>query len=272
MDTKQDFFISHASSDKQTYIQPLAECLTQRNVTYWLDSYEMHWGDSLVLKINDGLRDSRHVILCLSQEFLSRPWPEIELNSAFAMKMEDNSRKVLPLILNAKEQILTNYPIISGLIYREYSSPEKIADELASLARVKSMPKDHIRVAIESIHTGHLSNIVVSPRASVEWLADKAKRGAGLKDSLNTGGFQHFAIRWVLVDVEAEEAWKRMNRWDRQETHAIVKTGHGIQIASDGHQRLSDIEVRENMIFHLYAVEDFTVNDTDDGGVCYSGG
>lgn len=269
MNTKQDFFISHASADKSTYVQPLAECLTQRRVTYWLDSYEMHWGDSLALKVNDGLRDSRHVVLCLSEEFLSRAWPETELNSAFAIKLGDVNRKVLPLILNNKEQILTQYPLIAGLIYREYSSPETIADELASLVNIQSIPEGHIHIAIESIHTGHLSNITVTPRASVEWLADKAKRGAGLRESLDTGGFQHFFIRWVLVDVNAEDEWKNMDRWDRQEIHAIVKTDSGIQIALHGRQRLSDIGIYKDMIFHLYAVEDINNNDDDQGGVSY---
>ena len=260
MHTQQDFFISHASADKQTYIEPLAECLTQRRVTYWLDNYEMSWGDRLALRVNDGLRDSRHVVLCLSEAFLSRPWPEAELNSAFAIKLDDDSGKVLPLILNNKESILNHYPLVAGLIYREYSSPDSIADELASLVNIHSFPEGHIHVAIESIHTGHLSNIVVSPRASVDWLVNKAKRGAGLRDSLDTGGFQHFFIRWVLVDVNAEEDWKKMHSWNQKEIHAIVKTETGIRIASHGHQRLSDIGIYKDMIFHLYAVEDIDKN------------
>lgn len=272
MDTIQDFFISHASADKPTYVQPLAECLTQRKVTYWLDSSEIGWGDSLSLKVNDGLRASRHVVLCLSEAFLCRPWPETELNAAFSMKLDDDSRKVLPLILNNKDQILTQYPLIAGLVYREYSTPDTIAEELASLVNIHSIPEGHIHVAIESIHTGQLSNIVVSPRASVEWLADKAQRGAGLRDSLVTEGFQHFTIRWVLVDVNAEDEWKAMDRWVRPEVHAIVKTESGIQIASHGRQQLSDIGVHNDMVFHLYAVADIYENDDDHGGISYREG
>jgi hypothetical protein len=268
METKQDFFISHASADNPTYIQPLAECLTQRKVTYWLDSYQMSWGDSLALKVNAGLRDSRHVVLCLSEAFLSRPWPETELNSAFAIKLEDESRKVLPLILNNKERILNQYPLIAGLIYREYSSPEAIADDLASLVSIHAVPEGHIRVIIESIHTGHLSNIIVSPHASVDFLSDKAKRGTGLRESLDTGGFKQFFIRWVLVDVNAEEDWKIMDRQDQQKIHAIVKTESGIRIASHGRQRLSDLGIYRDMIFHLYAVEDIDKNLLG-GGVLY---
>ena len=256
MELKQDFFISHASDDKPGYIEPLANSLTKRKITFWLDSHEIEWGDSLALKINEGLRDSRHLVLCLSEAFLSRPWPETEMNAAFTRRTSDEKRKVLPLILNDKDRILAHYPLIAGLTYREYANPDTVADELAKLINNSSIPEDHIQVVIESIHTGRLSNIVVSPNASVEWLADRAKRGIGLRDSLDTGGFQRFRIRWVLVDVNAEDAWKAMNLWDRKKVYAIVKRDNGIEIATRSCQRLADIGIYSDVVFHLYAIED----------------
>jgi hypothetical protein len=272
MEMRQDFFISHASDDKSIYVQPLAESLTKRQVTFWLDSYEIGWGDSLALKINEGLRESRHVLLCLSEAFLARPWPETELNAAFALKSDEGGRKVLPLILNGKDRILAQYPLIAGLVFREYRDPETTAEELATLARNQDQaaPAGYVHVVVESVHTGHLSNLVVSPRSSIGWLTDKAKSGAGLHDSLETGGFQRFAIRWVLVDVNAEDRWKAMDKSERQSIHAIVNTGNGIQIAASERTRLADIGVYNDVVFHLYAVEDIQRNDDDDGGVCYS--
>lgn len=269
MKIKQDYFISHANADKSTYIQPLAECLTERGVTFWLDNLEISWGDSLALKINEGLSESRYIILCLSKAFLARPWPEAELNAAFSLQTNVRQKKVLPLILNSKGRILKRYPLIAGLVYRDYADgPQKIADELAKLAKKRVVPDGFVHVMIESIHTGHLSNLVVSPRASVKWLAEQAKHAVGLEDCLDTGG-PKFPIRWVLVDANAETEWDvvleavsyRMNR-----ILAIVKTNDGIKFSSvlDQH-RLEDIGVYNDIVFHLHAVP-MSVT----GGVRYS--
>jgi TIR domain len=66
MPTKQDLFISHATADKERYVLPLTDVLTNRGVTFWLDTFEIGWGDNFVIKINEGLRKSRFMLLCLS--------------------------------------------------------------------------------------------------------------------------------------------------------------------------------------------------------------
>jgi hypothetical protein len=266
MNVRQDFFISHAGDDKRAYIQPLAERLTARKVTFWLDSREVRWGDSLALKINDGLRESRHVVLCLSEAFISRPWPETELNSAFAARNPDDNRRILPLILNGKDRILAEYPLIGGLVYREWSDPDAIAHELASLVRPHVVPDDSVDIVIESAHSGRLSNLTVPLRCSAAWLATQAQRGIGLRDSLDTGGFQPFSIRWVLVDRNAEDHWKAMDRRDREETYALVIGPNGVRRALHPATSLSDIDVYDGIVFHLYAVEDVKRNHADSRG------
>jgi hypothetical protein len=267
MTFKADFFISHASADKQDYILPLASRLSDRHVTYWLDSNELQWGDPLALKINDGFHESRHVVLCLSKNFISSSWTEEELNAAFVRNIEEDGRKVLPLILNSKRQILSKYPLLAGRLCKEYSSPDIIADELAHIANIQAMPNNHIRVVIESVHSGLLSDVYVPLSATVEWLATKAKQRVGLKESLDTGGYQSFAIRWVLVDVNAKDCWKQLDSSNRQKTHALIQANNGIQIVTNKRLRLSEIGIDKDMKFHLCAVEDTDANT--DGGVYY---
>ena len=69
---EQDLFISHASEDKPQYVYPLTKALSAHQVTFWLDEAEIRWGDSLVGKINEGLRETRFALLCLSHNFLKR--------------------------------------------------------------------------------------------------------------------------------------------------------------------------------------------------------
>lgn len=268
MELIKDLFISHASDDSKGYIQPLVNSLINYEVTFWLDSLEMKWGDNLVLKINEGLRKSRYVLLCLSEAFLARPWPETEMNAALAVQNEHGIKKVLPLILNSKGKVLEAYPLIAGLIYREYrNGPEHIAVELASLVAKQVTADELLHITVESIHTGQMSNLIVSPRVSIKWLVEQVRQEVGLKDSLDTGGFIPFPIRWVLVDAEAELEWKEMHIGEKRKVWAIVKTENGIMISKWGRDRLDNIDVYDNIVFHLQAVDEDDEDDED--GVRY---
>jgi hypothetical protein len=68
-----DVFISHASSDKTAYVIPLTQALARHGVSFWLDTAQIAWGDSVTMQINQGLKTSRYVLLCLSRNFLQRP-------------------------------------------------------------------------------------------------------------------------------------------------------------------------------------------------------
>ena len=252
---KRDFFISHASADKHRYIQPLVKRLTERGVTFWLDSLEMTWGDSLAMSINRGLRESQHFLLCLSKAFLDRKWPEAEVNAIIAMQIEGEV-KILPLILNSKEEVLRSYPLLAGLIYRdlEFVGLDKVADELASLVKIREVAEDNIRVTVESIHSGRLLHVTASSRASVQWLIAQVTQSLGLQNDLDAGAFEPFGIRWVLVDVNAEAEWKALDSEEQDLIWAVVKHEAGCFFSVYPTDRLSDIGVVDGTMFHLYAI------------------
>jgi hypothetical protein len=256
MEEIQTLFISHASADKQDYILPLATALTSRKVTFWLDNNDLGWGDSVALKINIGLRDSRYILLCLSNNFLARPWPESEMNAALSMQNEKGAKRVLPLILNSKEAVLKSYPILSGLVYREFNRGiNSIADELAILAGKPQPNEGKIQIIIESVHTGQLSYLSVSPRVSIKWLTETARIGLGLQDYADIGSFIKFGIRWILVDAKAEELWKTFSRAKIRGVDAIIKTDTGVNISRNETDKLEDLGIYDGIIFHMCAVE-----------------
>jgi hypothetical protein len=257
MEQEQDVFISHAGADKPTYIEPLADALTQKGVTFWLDNIEIAWGDSVTMKINEGLRSSRFVLLCLSSHYLRRQWPETELSAAFSVQNDTGIKRVLPLILNSKPEILARYPLIAGLAYRDFSvGPHTIANELATLA---VRPKDttgQIRITVESVHSGHLCSIIASPRVSIRWLADKARAGMGVSETAETGAHIPFRVRWVLVDTRAESVWIKLPR-SKQRKIRGVSSRDGVPIfAYFDSDRLDDLKIQDGVVFHMYAIED----------------
>ena len=253
----QDLFISHAGSDKSRYIEPLANALAQKQITFWLDNVEIGWGDSIPLRINEGLRKSRYVLLCLSRGFLRRPWPEAELAAALAIQNGTGQKRVLPLILNSKDLVLKTYPLLAALAYKEYSEPaDLVAQEVAKLVNPQDKTQSDLHVVVESVHTGKLCNIYVSPRVSVKWLSDQAQQGLGVSDRAETGAYEAFRVKWVLVDTTVEDAWLALPRRDKRLMSAVLRSPHGPRFCTNDRIRLQDAELSDGTVFHLYAIED----------------
>ncbi len=131
---KKDVFICHASENKIDIIRPLIEAFDSNKISYWFDEAEIKWGDSLTGKVNEGLRISRYVIVVLSPNSISKPWPEKEFNAALNMEISSGEVKVLPLLVGSEEEkkeILEKYPLINDKKYLSWgSSINNIISEL----------------------------------------------------------------------------------------------------------------------------------------------
>ncbi|MCU0635808.1 MAG: toll/interleukin-1 receptor domain-containing protein [Gemmatimonadaceae bacterium] len=248
-------FISHASADKERYIGPLASALARRRVTYWLDSNEIGWGDSIPAKINEGLRSSEYGLVCFSERFLERPWPEAELGAVLTMQHASGRKRVLPLILDGREAVLRRYPLVAALAYREFSmGADAVADELAALVHPAERAADDLQVAIESTHSGNVITLSVSRRASLAWLIDKATSHAGLRTQADVGAFRVLRVRWVLVDVRAAAQWLALDVNEQERMVCYVHTEQGARGVYFDAMRLEEAEIRDGMTFHLYAL------------------
>jgi hypothetical protein len=258
-----DVFLSHASGDKTEYVEPLARALDQVRVSYWLDGQQSSWGDSLVSRINDGLRNSRYGIICLSQRFLDRPWPENELGTFLTSQNRDGRKRVLPLILNSTDTVLSHYPILAGFLYREYESgAESVARELAELIRGDSENNDEklqvMQVIVESIHTGKVKSLNVSRRATLGWLIREAMNGLGIRDIADSGAPYALPIRWALVDAAVEVEWHKKTRSQQRKIIAMVAGKDGPKTTKTLQIKLGQLGVYDGMVCHLYAFEDET--------------
>ena len=92
-DREYDFFISHASEDKDDFVRPLAEALVEAGCNVWYDETMLKPGDSLRRSIDKGLVDSRFGIVVIYPSFIKKSWPEYELNGMVAKEM--NGHKVI---------------------------------------------------------------------------------------------------------------------------------------------------------------------------------
>ncbi|HWF46503.1 MAG TPA: toll/interleukin-1 receptor domain-containing protein, partial [Bryobacteraceae bacterium] len=93
-------FISHASEDKDRFVESFAERLVSKGIDAWLDKWEMRPGDKLVDKIfNSGLGPSDAIIVVLSVFSVQKPWVLKELNTAVVKNIEDKTR-LIPVCLD----------------------------------------------------------------------------------------------------------------------------------------------------------------------------
>lgn len=91
-----DFFISHASEDKDEIVRDLVAALIKKGIKVWYDEFELRIGDSLRKSIDMGLTNSKYGIIILSPNFIQKNWTEYELNGMVAREM-DGHKVILPI-------------------------------------------------------------------------------------------------------------------------------------------------------------------------------
>ncbi|MDP6634124.1 MAG: toll/interleukin-1 receptor domain-containing protein [Phycisphaerae bacterium] len=117
---QKDIFLCHASENKDEIVGPIAEALQQAGISFWYDEAEIVWGDSISHKVNEGLRKSRFAIVVLSAAFLSKSWPQRELDAILNIEASKGEVKVLPLIVGSEQErrlILEEYPLLNDKRY-----------------------------------------------------------------------------------------------------------------------------------------------------------
>lgn len=95
-------FISYRSAD-HAEAERLAAELRAHGHDVWLDTWELHVGDSVVQKMNDGLAGAAYLVLCFSPNSSVSPWQEREWMSALHRQVSGKGVRLLPVRLTGGE-------------------------------------------------------------------------------------------------------------------------------------------------------------------------
>ncbi len=127
-----DVFISHASEDEAAVASPLADELRNYCQRVWLDTWELSPGDSLRLKVDEGISKSRLGVVVLSHSFFAKAWPQAELDALYTLAVSGN-RSVIPVWHEITADEVAGYsPLLAGLLALPTSKGiETIAEEVA---------------------------------------------------------------------------------------------------------------------------------------------
>lgn len=91
---RYDIFLSHASEEKETFVDELYNGLKKANFRVWYDKDEIRWGDHLKTKITEGLENSEYGIVVISKNYFAshKEWTFMEFEKILT------SNKILPIL------------------------------------------------------------------------------------------------------------------------------------------------------------------------------
>lgn len=95
-------FISHRKADDEA-AERLADELRSAGHDVWFDEWEIGLGDSIVARMDEGLRGAAYLVLCYSASGVMSPWISREWMSALARQLEGQGVKLLPVRLTNGE-------------------------------------------------------------------------------------------------------------------------------------------------------------------------
>jgi len=135
-----DVFISHASEDKDEFVRPLANALTNEGLNVWYDEMTLRIGDSLRQKIDKGLANSRVGLVVLSPSFIKKGWTNYELDG-IVTRAVSGDQVLLPIWHNiTKQQVVDFSPSLADKVARSTATHtiEEISKEIAELIQSKA--------------------------------------------------------------------------------------------------------------------------------------
>lgn len=132
-----DLFISHASEDKEAFVRPLAQALSDLGLVVWFDEMQLKVGDSLRRSIDRGLANSKYGVVVLSSAFFAKNWPQYELDGMVAREM-NGVKVVLPIWHKvSKDEVLSYSPTLADKLALNSSllGINEIAQQLAEVVK-----------------------------------------------------------------------------------------------------------------------------------------
>ena len=94
-----DVFLSHSAKDKAV-VRPLAQRLQNDGLKVWFDEWVLKPGDPIQKKIDDGLEESRVLVLCMSANAFGSDWAQLEAGTFRFRDPLNKERRFIPLRLD----------------------------------------------------------------------------------------------------------------------------------------------------------------------------
>ena len=157
-----DVFLSHTSKDKPA-VRELAERLKQDGLRVWFDEWVIQPGDSIPLKIEQGLEQSRTLVLVMSQNAFASEWVTLERHTTRFRDPTNAERRFIPLRLDDAE-ITDTLKQFAYINWRQ-KTQEEYARLLAACRPVPTRERQQQAPTVKVLegHTGGVVCVAITP-------------------------------------------------------------------------------------------------------------
>lgn len=213
-----DFFISHASEDKDTLVRELANNLMINGALVFYDEYSIKLGDSLSESINKGISNAHHAIIVLSNFFFEKNWTNSEMQALFNRSLSREFRMLI--------------------VYHGVSHSD-VAERYPLLADIKAIDS---KVGIEKITEALMSAIGKKGQLSYlkhPFTRDTTEIANGFSISMFVGfpNFAHSYLEKVLFDLGTKNEFKsrlRLVLFSNRLYFKVIDSGyHEVSVSAD---------------------------------------
>jgi hypothetical protein len=204
-----DVFLSHSSKDKPA-VRALAERLKADGLRVWLDDWEILAGDSIFQKVQQGLQQSRILLLFLSRQAFGSDWVTLEHQTILFRDPTNKERRFIPLRLDD-----TEHPdVLRPFAYIDWRKPTDVEySRLLQLCRTpaaiqptegsdSSEAEQERPPAENAVHRAYSGELGACTRRAASMLGPLARRGIVLCVALAFiftaawGGYE--GLRWAF--------------------------------------------------------------------------
>lgn len=129
---KYDIFLSYARADHAPVGQ-LRQRLKRDGFRVWFDQEQMAGGNVILTALAEGLQNSAHVIICLSESYVTRDFTRYELYLGHHFDPTNRDNRTIPVIINT---LHSDVPLqIANLVRNDLTDPSRYEAEYESLTR-----------------------------------------------------------------------------------------------------------------------------------------
>jgi hypothetical protein len=111
-------FVSHSTQDR-SFVERFAADLRSNCVDAWCSGWEIKPGDSIRVKIEEGLEGCEYFIIVLSKSSISSKWVQKELDAATVRNLAGKVHKIIPIKI---EDCGDLPPTLGSLCWEDFSS------------------------------------------------------------------------------------------------------------------------------------------------------
>lgn len=140
-----DVFLSHSSKDKEV-ARDIATRLKENGLKVWFDEWELRPDDYVLAKVEEGLENSRVLVLCMSENAFGPDWAGLEAGTFRFRDPLNQGRRFLPIRLDDAEI----KPSLVPILFVDWRGPDraKQLERLVEACRVTRVG-DHLDPMLE---------------------------------------------------------------------------------------------------------------------------